>query len=128
MVDPPSSDGAEKETLAVPLIPETDAVPIEGTPGAEGPLEGVTAFDALLAEPAPAALVAVTVNVYSVPFDKPVTVIGLADPEAEMLPGEEVTVYEVIAEPPLNAGAVKVTTAFALPATAVPIVGALGIV
>src|ERR1700693_5419523 len=40
--------------------------------------------------------------------------------------GLEVTVYPVIAEPPLLAGAVKVTVAVALPAVAVPMVGAPG--
>jgi len=92
IVAPPSSPGAEKVTLAVPLTPETDAVPIEGTPGTVGPLEGVTAFEALLAELVPAALVAVTVKVYSVPFDNPLTVTGLAAPDAVILPGLEVTV------------------------------------
>jgi len=40
--------------------------------------------------------------------------------------GIEVTVYPVIAEPPSLAGAVNVTVAWALPAVAVPIVGAPG--
>jgi hypothetical protein len=43
-------------------------------------------------------------------------------------PGNEVAVYEVIAAPPLLAGAVNVTVACALPAVAVPSVGAPGIV
>jgi hypothetical protein len=42
------------------------------------------------------------------------------------LPGKEVAVYEVIAEPPLLAGAVKLTVAWVLPGVAVPIVGAPG--
>ena len=42
--------------------------------------------------PAPAAFVAVTINVYEVPFVSPVTVIGEAAPEAVILPGEKVTV------------------------------------
>jgi hypothetical protein len=42
--------------------------------------------------------------------------------------GDEVAVNEVIAEPPLLAGAVKVTVAWALPAVAAPIVGAPGTV
>ena len=41
----------------------------------------------------------------------PVTVIGLAAPEAVKPPGPEVTVYPVIAEPPLLPGAVNVTVA-----------------
>ena len=58
----------------------------------------------------------------------PVIVIGLAAPVAVLLPGLEVTVYPVIAEPPLLAGAVNVTVAWAFPAVAVPIVGAPGTV
>jgi hypothetical protein len=40
----------------------------------------------------PPMLAAVTVKLYDVPFVNPVTVIGLADPEAVKLPGAEVTV------------------------------------
>jgi hypothetical protein len=36
--------------------------------------------------------VAVTVKVYAVPFVSPVTVIGLDEPDAVMLPGDDVTV------------------------------------
>ncbi len=42
------------------------------------------------------------------------------------LPGVEIAVYEVIAEPPLEAGAVKVTVAWVFPAVAVPMIGAPG--
>ena len=42
--------------------------------------------------------------------------------------GDDVAVYDVMAEPPLLAGAVNVTVACALPAVAVPIVGAPGTV
>lgn len=44
------------------------------------------------AELVPAALVAVTVNVYEVPFAKPVTVIGLNDPVPVRPLGFDVTV------------------------------------
>ena len=44
------------------------------------------------------------------------------------VPGFEVTVYPVIAEPPLLAGAVNVTVTCAFPSVAVPIVGAPGVV
>ncbi len=60
------------------------------------------------------------------PFVRPVTVIGLEAPVAVMPPGLEVTVYEVIALPPFDEGAVKLTVACALPATAVTAVGAPG--
>jgi hypothetical protein len=46
-----------------------------------------------------------------VPFVNPVIVIGEEDPVAVMPPGEDVTRYPVIAEPPSLAGAVKVTDA-----------------
>jgi hypothetical protein len=53
---------------------------------------GVTLLEGLDAGPVPAAFVAVTVKVYAVPFVNPVTVIGLADREAVIPPGFEVTV------------------------------------
>ena len=62
------------------------------------------------------------------PLVSPVTVIGDVVPVAVMPPGLEVTVYPVIAEPPLELGAVNVTVACALPAVAVPMVGAPGTV
>ena len=55
--------------------------------------------------------VAVTLNVYEVPFVRPVTVIGDDAPDAVNPPGEDVTVYDVIAEPPFDTGAVNETTA-----------------
>jgi hypothetical protein len=90
---------------------------------------GATGVTALLAEDAgdvPIAFVAVTVNVYAVPFDKPVTVNGLEAPVAVRLPGLDVTVYPVIAEPPLLDGAENDTVACALPAVALTPVGAPG--
>jgi hypothetical protein len=59
---------------------------------------------------------------------RPVTVIGELAPVPVKLPGELVTVYPVIADPPSLAGAVKVTDAVVFPAVAVPIVGAPGTV
>jgi hypothetical protein len=75
------------------------------------PAAGVTLFDAELSAPYPTAFWAATVNVYDVPFVKPVIVIGDDDPVAVIPPGEDVTRYPVIGEPPSLAGAVKVTTA-----------------
>ena len=43
-------------------------------------------------------------------------------------PGLAVTVYAVISDPPLDAGAVHVTTAWLLPANAETLVGAPGVV
>jgi hypothetical protein len=60
--------------------------------GAPGVVAGVTALEAEEAELTPTAFVAVTVNVYEVPFVSPVIVIGEEPPVAVMPPGLEVTV------------------------------------
>ncbi len=52
--------------------------------------------------------------------------IGEPAPVPVRPPGLEVTVYAVIAAPPVLAGAVNATSAWALPAVAVPMVGAPG--
>jgi hypothetical protein len=83
-------------------------------------------LDAADAVDVPLTLVAVTVNVYAVPFVNPVTVIG-EDPVPVSPPGDDVAVNVETAAPPV-APAVYVTVACALPAVAVPIVGACGTV
>jgi hypothetical protein len=57
---------------------------------------------------------------------KPVTVTGEFAPVPVRPPGLEVTVYKVIAAPPVNAGAVKLTVAWVSPAVALAAVGAPG--
>ena len=58
------------------------------------------------------ALAAVTANVYAVPLVRPVTVAVVPMIVVAVAPpGDAVTVYPVIAEPPLLAGPVQVTTA-----------------
>ena len=57
---------------------------------------GIAPFELVDALEVATPLVAVTVKVYSVPLDNPVTVIGLCDPVAVAPPGEAVTVYEEI--------------------------------
>jgi hypothetical protein len=69
--------------------------------------------------------VAIALNVYAVPFVSPVTTRGEDAPEAVLMPQLANTVYDEIAPPPVQAGAVKVTETCAFPAVAVPIVGAL---
>ena len=69
-----------------------------------------------------------TVNVYDVPFVSPPIVIGLAEPLAVLPPGDDVTVYDVIGEPPFEAGAAKDTVAAPLLAVAETAVGAPGTV
>ena len=61
------------------------------------------------------------------PFVKPVTVRG-EEPPVAVCPPLEVTVYEVIVEPPLLTGALNVIVASPFPRVAVPIVGAPGVV
>jgi hypothetical protein len=87
---------------------------------------GVALLLAALTGPVPWPLVAVTVKVYAVPLDKPVTTTGEDAPVPVNPPGDEVTVYVVIALDPTFVGSVKATDAWASPAVAVPIIGALG--
>jgi hypothetical protein len=60
--------------------------------GAPGTVPGTTLLEAAEAAPVPALLVAVTVNVYVVPFVNPLTVRELLAPVAVFPPGLEVTV------------------------------------
>ena len=120
--EPPVIVGAVKLTVALPLPPLAEI--LVGTPGAIA--AGVTADDALEAVPVATELVAMTVKVYAVPLVRPVTVIGEEEPVAVRPPGEEVTVYPVIADPPVFVGAVKLTVALPLlPLAEIP-VGAPG--
>ena len=75
IAEPPVFTGAlhGKETCVLPAAPTTLV-------GASGTVRGVTAEDAAETTPVPATLVALTRNVYGVPFVKPVTV-ALADVE-----------------------------------------------
>lgn len=85
----------------------------DGEVGASGTVAGVTEFEAFEEDPVPAAFVAVTVNVYAVPLVRPMTmaVVVAVAVVVEIFPGLEVIVYDVIAEPPFDAGAVYVTVA-----------------
>jgi hypothetical protein len=94
--------------------------------------DGVTAFDAADAGPAPAALLAETVKVYEVPFVSPETVALVAGgvpvtvvAVCAVVPMYGVTVYLVSALPPVD-GAVQLTVAEARPAVAVTFAGAPG--
>ena len=83
--------------------------------GAPGTVEGMIAAEAVEADPVPAAFVAVTVNVYEVPLVRPVTV-QLVDAVVQVNePGDDVTVYPVIAEPPELDGAVQDTVTCVFP-------------
>ena len=94
--------------------------------GASGTVAGVTGEDAEEDE-SPILFVATTVKVYSVPLVNPVNVSGDSEPDAVTPPGDDVTVYEVIAEPPV-AGAVQLTVACSFPRVAETDVGASGVV
>ena len=87
---------------------------------------GVTGFDGADDGPVPTEFVAVTVNVYATPLVSPETMTGLPEPLPVWPPGDAVTVYELIAAPPFEPGAVKLTVASPSPATADRFVGAPG--
>ena len=76
------------------------------------------------------AFVALTINETNVPLVRPVTEAVRTFPTVTEVPADAptygVTVYPVIAELPLEAGAVHETVAAPLPATAETPVGALG--
>ena len=107
--EPPLLAGAVQVTTAeaFPGVADTAV----GAPGAVGKDNGVTAALASEAGEVPAAFVAVTVNVYEVPLVSPVTVAEVPIITVAVAPpGDAVTVYPVIAEPPLLTDAVQVTT------------------
>jgi hypothetical protein len=68
IAEPPLEKGAVQETTAWALLAVTDT-----EAGAAGTATGVRALEALEVLPVPALFVAVTVNVYDVPFVRPVT-------------------------------------------------------
>ena len=73
IADPPLLTGAlhVRETCVLPAVPATDV-------GAPGGAAGVTEPDAVETVPVPATFDALTLNVYGVPFVKPVTVAEVA--------------------------------------------------
>ena len=88
MADEPATPGAIQVTVAVAL-PRV-AVTLVGAPGT---VVGVTDAEAAEAALAPAALVALSVKVYAVPFVKPVTMQDVAPVVEQVLaPLVEVTV------------------------------------
>src|SRR5450631_2248474 len=89
----------------------------------------VTAGDGADAAPVPAMFVAVTVKVYAVPWDRPVTVTVEAPVVVAVRPpGDAVTVYPVIGDPPLLTGAVHDAIAWPFPGVAATPVGVVGAV
>ena len=123
MALPPSEAGAVNATLAW-AFPGVAT----GLVGAPGTILGITAPDGDEATEFPAALVATTVKVYDTVVVKPVTTRGEFAPVAIKPPGEDVTLYPVMALPPVEFGAVNATLTCALPAVATGLVGAPGTV
>ena len=121
IAEPPVEDGAVHDTTDWAFafaVADTEV-------GAPGAVAGTTAPEAVDGEPVPAAFVAVTVNVYEVPLVRPVTVQLVVAVVQVNEPGDEVTVYPVIAEPPEEA-AVHDTVTCVLPELPDTEVGAPG--
>ena len=85
--EPPLFAGAVNATFALALDPEA-----ETAVGAPGTVAGMTAAEGSDTKLVPKPLVAVTVNVYDVPFVNPVTINGEAEPVFVKFPGLDVTV------------------------------------
>ena len=94
---PPLNTGACQLTRARPTPPAAATFV-----GGSGDVAGVTELDGSDGAPVPTALVAVTVNVYDVPFVRPATIaVNTALVVVAILPsGFAVTVYFVIGPPP----------------------------
>lgn len=123
--EPPLSAGGVQVTTDEAFWPDV-AFTLSGAVG--GP-DGTAGAEAADAGPVPIAFVAVTVNVYGVPLVSPVTVQVRAPVVVHAWPPLEVTVYPVIVRPPVELGAVQVTTDCVLPLdVAVTPVGAPGVV
>ena len=90
--------------LVAPVLVATTEV---GAPGTVASV--VTELDAVEYTEAPKLFLAVTVNVYAVPGDKPpIVIVPLPawDSVPSRFPGLEMAVYAVIVSPPLYKGAV----------------------
>ncbi len=106
IAEPPLA-GADHDTAIFP-VPAPVPLTLKGAPGR---VIGVNEFDADDAGPVPVPFVAVTANVYAVPFVRPVTTHDVVEVVQVLPPGDAVTVYEVGDCPPFAAGAVHDTSA-----------------
>jgi len=126
IAEPPVEPGAvqpiDAHPLPVPRLLITTAV------GAPGTVDGITPVEADEEAELPTEFLAFTVNVYVFPLVNPVKVAVRTTPTFTTMPPPEVTVYPVIVAPPLDAGAVQLTVAVALPETAETPVGTPGTV
>ena len=117
IAEPPFEAGALNLTVAERLL----VVVATSEVGAPGAPTVVIELEALEAEPVPAELDAVTINVYEVPAVKPaIAIVPLPACEIEPVftPEDEVAVYEVIVAPPSEVGAVNETFAVVAPVSA----------
>ena len=107
MAAPPLEADAVHDTTDWVLANEVPATPV----GVDGAVAGVAGAEASDGLPEPTALLAVTVNVYGVPLVSPRTVQLVVTPSGvvQVCPPEEVTVYEVMGEPPVVVGATQET-------------------
>jgi hypothetical protein len=104
---PPLLAGAIHDTTDWVDSNDVPATPV----GAPAIADGITVFDGSDALLIPARFVAVTVNVYDVPFMRPATVQEVAVVAVQVRPpGEAVTVYPVIEIPPSLTGAIHEIT------------------
>jgi len=120
IVEPPVAAGATHATDTT-QFPAT-AVTAVGASKAGCGVDGVDTA----AGPVPAEFFAVTLNMYVVPLVRPVKVQVRVEVVQVFDPGDETTVYEVIADPPLLGGADHRTVADVDPATATAPTGASG--
>jgi hypothetical protein len=100
--------------------------------GALGTVDGVTADDAVEPREVPMPFVAVTTNVYAVPFVNPLIrqvsteAVVVQDPETTLPAVYAVTEYPVKADPLILTGGSQEILAEAFPATAVTLIGTDG--
>ena len=124
IAEPPLDAGAVNATVA-DVDPAAATAPMTGAPGT---VSGVTDADAPDAPEVPPVFVAAAVNVYAVPFVRPVTSHDPDSPVTVHVPpvtaGDAVTVYDA-GVPPVVAAA-TVTVALASPAVTVAMVGTPG--
>jgi len=124
IAEPPLDAGMVNATVA-DVDPDAVTVPMVGAPGT---VTGVTGVDGADAADVPPAFVAAAVNVYVVPFVRPLTSHDPESPATVHVPpvtaGDAVTVYDAGVPPVVAAATVTVT--LASPAVTVEMVGTSG--
>ena len=96
--------------------------------GALGVVAGIIGNDAIESSESPLIFVATTVNVYGIPFARPLVVVELLVDIDVNPPGLLVTVYFVIVEPPFDIGADQYIVASVFPGVPKTLVGSSGTV